>query len=417
MKNKRWILVAIAVLVTVSLACNASRETPTPDVQPTVEVPPTAEVAPTVEVEPTVEVQPTSPPKDTSPPASQGAVLEILNDSGVDVWYVYLSPSQADQWGDDWLEDHVILNGDMYVLAGVPEGTYDVKAADENGEVIEVVWSVDLGGEMTWTITEDPIAYLYVSLSESTTWGDDWLGADMVDAGGSYVVDGIPRGTYDVKAADLDGESVEVLYNVDLAGLSTWTVVGKTSLPDNAVLRFEEHFDDNRNDWGNDFEDEDTFFMRPAGGQYCILIKSSQYTAWEWYEPFRPDEFVAEVACTVDGAADASCGLGFGPDGDNLYWFEVSPYDQAFALFLLENDEWQESLIEWTVSRNIDPDGVNFLSLERVGGVVSVFVNGVLVGQVDSDLFPTGRIGLGGSTYDQGNVTVCLDDLRVWRLE
>jgi hypothetical protein len=49
--------------------------------------------------------------------------------------------------------------------------------------------------------------------------------------------------------------------------------------------------------------------------------------------------------------------------------------------------------------------------------VVSLFVNGVLVGQVDSDLFPTGRVGLGGSTYGEGDVMVCLDNLRVWRLE
>ena len=66
---------------------------------------------------------------------------------------------------------------------------------------------------------------------------------------------------------------------------------------------------------------------------------------------------------------------------------------------------------------NIDPDGTNYLSMERVNGVLSLYINGVFVGQVESDRFPTGRVGLGGSTYDQGNATVCLDDLRVWRLE
>jgi len=48
---------------------------------------------------------------------------------------------------------------------------------------------------------------------------------------------------------------------------------------------------------------------------------------------------------------------------------------------------------------------------------VSLYVNAVLVGQVNSDRFPTGRLGIGGSTYDQGNATVCMDTLRVWRLE
>jgi hypothetical protein len=52
-----------------------------------------------------------------------------------------------------------------------------------------------------------------------------------------------------------------------------------------------------------------------------------------------------------------------------------------------------------------------------VDGYVSVFINGVQVGGVESDHFPTGRVGLGGSTYDQSSATICLDDLRVWRLE
>jgi len=410
MKNIHRIVLAASVLVLVVLACGPSGETPTSEVQPT------------------PEVKPTLPPPDTPTPAPQGATLEITNDSGVEVWYVYLSPSKADQWGEDWLEDHVVKDGQTYAIEGIPEGIYDVRAEDENQEVIEVWWNVDFEGKMTWTVvglsslevineSGGKIAYLYISPSDSTTWGDDWLGEDMIDAAASYVVGDIPRGTYDIKAADQDGDSVEMVYSVALSGQKSWTVVGQIALPDNAVLRFEEDFHDNRNNWGLDVESEDVFYMRPANDEYCILIKSDNFTAWEWYEPFRPDEFVAEVACHVEGAEDASCGLGFGPDGDNLYWFEVSAYDQTFALFLLEDGAWQDNLVEWTVSKNISPSEANYLSLERVEGVVSLYINGVLVGQVDSDRFPTGRIGLGGSTYSQGGATVCLDDLRVWRLE
>lgn len=109
--------------------------------------------------------------------------------------------------------------------------------------------------------------------------------------------------------------------------------------------------------------------------------------------------------------------MGFGPDGDNLYWFEVSPEYQTYTLNLLLNDEWQDNLIPWTDSYNIYPGGWNYLSLQRLDGYVTVFINGVQVGGVDSDYFPTGRIGVGGSTYDESNITICLDDLRVWRME
>lgn len=404
-KNARWVLIAAVVLVLAGLACGGG---------------PTAE--------PTV-AQPTAPPPDTPEPMPEGTSLEITNESGVEVWYVYLSPSEADQWGEDWLGDEwIIRDGETYTIEGIPEGTYDVKAEDENAEVIEIWYDQDFEGTMTWTIvglasleitneSADTIAYVYISPADSDAWGDDWLGDDMIDAGTTYVVDGIPRDTYDVKATDAEDELVEAVYNVGLAGPKNWTVVGQTPLPSNAVLRFEDEFEDNRNNWGLDTETDDVFYMSPADGEYCILIKSDNFTAWEWYEPFRTDEFVAEVACDLSGAEDATCGLGFGPDGDNIYWYEVSPSDQTFALFLLEDGSWQDNLVDWTVSRNIDPGGRNYVSMERVEGVVSLYVNSVLVGQVESDRFPQGRVGIGGSTYDEGNATVCLDNLRVWRLE
>ena len=414
MKGIRWILLATAVLVLAALACG-------PVGTPTPQVPPTAAATPTLMPTNTPAPQPTSPPQ-------EGATLEITNNSGVDVWYVYLSSSQSDQWGEDWLKDYVIKDGETYSITGIPAGTYDVKTEDQNNQVIEVVWGAEVTGTMTWTLTGlasieitnnsgTSITYLYMSPSESDSWGDDWLGANEIGAGATYTVGDISRGKYDIKATDTDGNAIEVVYHVDLYGQNTWTVVGKTPVPDNAVVRFEEYFTDNRNNWGLNDEDENRLHRNPANGEYCILIKSTDFTAWEWYEPFRTDQFIAEVSCYITGAEDASCGLGFGPDGDNEYWFEVSPSDQTIALFLLENGTWQEKLIDWTTSKSIDPDGTNYLSMERVSGVVSLYVNGVLAGQINSDRFPTGRIGIGGSTYNQGNATICLDNLRVWRLE
>lgn len=430
MKKIHWVLLAAAMLTVVNLACGPSDVTPTQEPQPTKEQAPTEEV-----VEPT-RVNPTPEPTSTPVPKTEatGGGLEIVNQSGNDIWYIYLSPSKADEWGEDWLGDDIIRDGETHVIEGVPDGIYDLRAEDRDGEAIELVWEMDLAEVTALTIagtapaggmaslevvneSDTVITYLYVSPTDSASWGEDLLGADVIEVQGSYVLDGIPPGSYDIQAAGETDAAIESVFDVDLSDQRTWSVVGKADLPDNAVLRFEDDFSDNRNDWGFDTADEDVHYMRPSGGEYCILVKNNQFTAWEWYEPFRTDEFVAEVACTLSGAEDASCGLGFGPDGDNLYWFEVSPFDQTYALFLLENDSWQENLIEWTPSNNIDPDRSNYLSMERVNGIVSLYVNGVLVDQVKSQRFPTGRIGIGGSTYEEANGTVCLDDLRVWRLE
>lgn len=413
MRKLHLIGLAATVLLLATLACGKGTSiTPTPQPSPT--------------LMPTNTPRPKTPTP-TEPPVT-GASIEITNESEVDIWHIYISPSGSQGWGEDWLKGDVIRAGSTYLITGIPEGTYDVMATDKEDNQIEVWWNVEIEGEMTWTITglasltinntsSETIAYLYIAAPEDENWGDNWLGDVAIDPGEEYTVGGIPPGTYDIKVTDAENNAIEVVYNVELAGAQRWTVMGVTPLPDNAVLRFEDDFSDNRNNWGGNEETDEVFYMNPADGQYCILIKSSNSTAWEWYEPFRTDQFVAEVACTISGAEDASCGLGFGPDGDNIYWFEVSPTDQTIALFLLENGEWQDNLIDWSTSKNIKPGGKNYLSMQRVGGVLSLFVNGVLAGEVESDRFPTGRVGIGGSTYGEGNATICLDDLRVWRLE
>jgi len=437
MKNKRWIVLVVTFLMILSLACNAFRGTPTPapaTVAPTEAAKPTEEPKPTATPEPTAMPEPAATTAPTAVPeptevSEEGFELEIINESGREIWYVYISSSEADSWGDDWLEADIISVNGSYVLTGIPAGVYDLQVEDENGEVIETLWEVEISQDNFWTVvgggslevlnnSEDIIAELYVSPSDSDSWGEDWLGGVALKSGGSYVVEGLDNSVlYDVKATDADGNTVESIYNVSIDGWYTWYVVGKMDLPSNAVLRFEDDFSDNRNNWGATAETDAVNYMKPENGEYCILIKSTQLTAWEWYEPFRPDQFVAEVACIPDAGTDATCGIGFGPDGDNLYWFEIAPEQQSYALFLLQDDEWQSAPISWTESKNIIPTGWNYLSIERVGGYFSVFVNGVMLGQVESNIFPTGRIGIGGATYDDGNVTVCLDDLRVWRLE
>ena len=439
-ENTRRIAIAAAVLLAANLACISPGGTP-PPIATVTEAPATAvplaeptESPTAVPTEPSTAV-PTEPPAVSSPTVTSveksesGAVsLEITNETDMDIWYVYVSPAKSDEWGEDWLEDTIILAGETHVIEGIPEGIYDMRAEDQDAQAIEVAWDVRVEGKTFWTLSgqaslevfnasDEVIAYLYISPVDSDSWGGDWLGEAVIDVGSGFTADGIPPGVYDIQAANMDDESIEMAFSVELSTSRSWQVTGRADLPSGAVLRFEDDFSDNRNNWASDPGDENVRFMKPSGGEYCMQVENSDWTAWEWYEPFRPDEFVAEVSCVLEDVSDASCGLGFGPDGDNLYWFEVSPYDQTFALFLLEDDVWQDALIGWTEAKAIDPAGANFLSMERVGGVLSLYVNGVFLTELDGSRFPTGRIGIGGSTYADAPVTVCLDDLRVWRIE
>jgi hypothetical protein len=237
----------------------------------------------------------------------------------------------------------------------------------------------------------------------------------IIAPGQQHTLTGIAPGTYDLRPLDAEQETMGTLYHVPLSDEHTLTVTGLATLPANAELTFEDDFTDNQNNWGRAGEGPNITYYPPNNGQFCMLIKSEYRIGWEWYEPFRPSEFFAQVLCSLEDP-DMECGLGFGPDGDNLYWFQVHPEQQRFGLDLLQNDEWQEPLIEWTTSYYVNPSGNNYLALGRVGNQVSVYVNGNLVGQVQNDLFPTGRIGIGGGTYDSSNLLICMDNLKVWRL-
>ncbi len=422
MNHRNTILCLLSVLVLLSLACNiGGRSTPVP-VTPMPDVPKTEE---TSDVEPP---KPTATqPQSTSVPKTKASTIEIYTASGRDIEYIYIVTSDEYDWGDNWLDGVVIADGDTYEFTGIPDGVYDMQASDFDNSIIHEIWDVEVKGTFAWTVELDvslevynlstpTITVVYIASSDADTWDEDWLAGDEIPIDGSYLFSGINSGAYDIKALDADGKVIETIYSFYIDGPYYLNIAGKILLPSNAVLRFEDDFSDNRNSWGQS-ENDNVRYNPPTDGEFCIDIKTDNLTAWEWYEPFRPDEFIAEVACLPDSGVDATCGLGFGPDGDNLYWFEVSSEFQTFALFLLLNDEWQDSLISWTDSKNIYPDGWNYLSLQRMDGVVSVFINGVLAGEVQSDHFPTGRIGLGGSTYDDSDVTLCLDDLRVWRLE
>ncbi len=102
MKDKRWILLLVTLLLSVSLACNLFRGTPTPapttvapteaptKPQPTATVEPTATTEPTATPRPTATPKPTATSKPTEVPA-EGFELEIINESGRGIWYVYIS--------------------------------------------------------------------------------------------------------------------------------------------------------------------------------------------------------------------------------------------------------------------------------------------------------------------------------------
>ena len=85
--------------------------------------------------------------------AAKRATLTVINQSSVDICYVYISPSESDSWGEDWLGDDSIRPGKRRQFR-LPEGEYDVKAEDCDGNVLEEYRGVDLSGKVEWTVED-----------------------------------------------------------------------------------------------------------------------------------------------------------------------------------------------------------------------------------------------------------------------
>ena len=80
------------------------------------------------------------------PPDMEYVTVYIQNET-IDVWYVFISPSDSDYWGVDYLDEVTILetDDDVGFLFPVAEGVseYDLLAVDEDGDEYQFSFDVD----------------------------------------------------------------------------------------------------------------------------------------------------------------------------------------------------------------------------------------------------------------------------------
>jgi hypothetical protein len=149
-------------------APTATRTTPPPSPTPTQQQAPTPR-PPTATA--------TKPPPSPTPTEIPPARIELINNSGEDVFFVHFeSPYHnfaADQLGSD-----IVPAGANYNW-NVLSGTYHLQASATDGYVLSEVWSADVHGHYQWVINQtrqpqmsrfvvfsscaEPIVYLYVS--------------------------------------------------------------------------------------------------------------------------------------------------------------------------------------------------------------------------------------------------------------
>jgi hypothetical protein len=243
--------VVLAALALAALACGAGgAAAPTATPVPPTPVPPTP--VPPTPIPPTAAPPTAAPPTaapstggDSQPaPSTLGnggggvSYLDVVNETGIQICYLYVAPSTSEEWGDNQLQSgKMIEGGSTFTLTDIPAGTYDLATQDCQGDGVAQEFGVEFTADgVTWTLSTDTvelvlvndssatICYLYVSPSEAEDWGPDQFGEDTVlDPGATFTLTGVEPGQYDMLVESCDGLTLEE-YGLDLTQNFTYTV-------------------------------------------------------------------------------------------------------------------------------------------------------------------------------------------------
>jgi len=186
--------------------------------------------------------------QNTNSSSSDRPTIKIVNNTGYTIYYVYVSPSSAEGWQNDVLEDEVMLTTE-YINVTLPyplshTNKYDIRLKDKDGDTY-TKWNLtispnqtiefrisDLDTQQNTTPATSPtpittgdrpsvrifnktgytIYFLYISPSSTDGWGEDVLGDNSIlhhnnylDVRLAYPLSSVNK--YDVKLEDNDGDT------------------------------------------------------------------------------------------------------------------------------------------------------------------------------------------------------------------
>jgi len=172
----------------------------------------------------------------TESPGGGGFQLKVSNETSADICYVLISPSAADEWGDDWLRSEETIKVGQTRVFDIPGEPHDAMFLDCDEAVLATIF--DVGSDFTLTIggaglvelvayneSSIELCYIYISPTTSDDWGDDWLGdKEVISPGDGIRIFYVAPGVYDLLARDCDGEDVAAENEIELDSQTDWTI-------------------------------------------------------------------------------------------------------------------------------------------------------------------------------------------------
>ena len=86
--------------------------------------------------------------------------ISIVNDTGYEIYCIYISPSDSDEWGENLLEDNTLLEGETFICQLLHPlsivSVYDILLEDEDGDLY-YKWEVNAANNSRIVFTLDDI--------------------------------------------------------------------------------------------------------------------------------------------------------------------------------------------------------------------------------------------------------------------
>lgn len=173
----------------------------------------------------------------TEEPAVVTVDLIVENQSDRPICYLYVSPSDLEDWGPDKLgSGSVVTPGQTFTLSDVESGVYDFKVEDCEHKIIDLLYTVNLDySDYTWMITtteatltivnnsSTALCYLYIS-SSPDNWGPDQLGAESLVLPDERISFTLASGTWNLRGENCDHSIYWELLDVGIATSHEWTL-------------------------------------------------------------------------------------------------------------------------------------------------------------------------------------------------
>jgi hypothetical protein len=175
-----------------------------------------------------------------------------------------------------------------------------------------------------------------------------------------------------------------------------------------------EDFADNRNNWYIGEASNGRAWRSIRDGVYVMQLSQEGIRWWEtWYT--QEWNFIAQVdvAALTEGSGG---GIIFGyQDYNNYYSAEVSA-DGDYRVLQKFNNEWTR-LAGWrhdaAINRGIE---TNTVTVVRQGSMIQLYVNDVLVEELEHNTHRSGEVGIMANSGRSSNAEVLLDNFYLWRL-